>query len=257
MIFEFRKEGSKISHYLMGTMHTQDKRAFGNIGLAMDKMSMCNLYMGEMDFGKVDSRQFQNAFLISKDLHLNNVLKPKKYEKCRKILLKSFGMDLNNFCQYAPMFIQSILSSTIFNHDFEVSLDAYLYQQALHLNLPTDGLESMEDQFIIAQKLDFKTQLKTFVSLCEKPDKFRQQLLNLIDAYARNDGKGIYKTGKKSLGINRKILLYDRNINMTQKIQESCQKNVCFISVGAGHLYGNSGILSGLKKNKFKLINLT
>lgn len=256
MLYEFHHKDSKRLHYLMGTMHVQDERAFAFTPNAIEKMKECNLYIGEIDLGKVDSLNFSLAFESPKERHLSNILSEKKVDKYAKILMKSFGIYLDNFLHLSPMFIQSIISQKVFETNRPLSLDAYLHQMALSMNLKTGGLETFEEQYNIAQKLDFDAQLKSLDKLCRKPEAFRKEILAMISAYEKADINYLYKRGKKSLGLNRKILLFERNANMVLRIIESIIDDICFISVGAGHLAGDKGIISGLKKNGFKIKQL-
>lgn len=256
MLYEFHHKDSKRLHYLLGTMHVQDERAFAFVQIALEKMKECNLYIGEIDLGKVDTINFSKAFESEGERHLSNILTEKKLKKYSKSLMKSFGIDLDNYLHLSPMFIQSIISQKVFNTDRPLSLDAYLHQMALSLDLKTGGLETFDEQYHIAQKLDFDTQLKSLDKLCRKPETFRKEILAMIKAYEKADVNYLYKRGKKSLGLNRKILLFERNTNMVSRIIESIISDICFISVGAGHLAGDKGIISGLKKNGFKVKQL-
>jgi len=58
---------------------------------------------------------------------------------------------------------------------------------------------------------------------------------------------------KKSLGKFRHILLYDRNVNMSNTIASIIHKKPTFFAVGAAHLAGNKGILALLKRKKINI----
>lgn len=256
MLYEFHHRDSKRLHYLFGTMHVQDERAFAFVSKAIDKMKECNLYIGEIDLGKVDTLNFSKAFESPQERHLGSLLSEKKQKKYSKILRKSFNVDFGDYLHLSPMFIQSIISQKVFNIDRPVSLDAYLHQMALSFDLRTGGLETFEEQYQIAQKLDFDTQLKSLDKLCRKPEAFRKEILAMISAYEKADINYLYRRGKRSLGLNRKILLFERNAIMILRIIDLIISDICFISVGAGHLGGDKGILSGLKKNGFSVKQL-
>ena len=234
-------------------MHVQDERAFTFADIAITKMKECSLHVGEMDLGKVDSAIFQSAFEVAEHKNLRNIISDKKIKKYAAIMKKSFDIDFENYLHLSPMFIQSMVSQKVFNIDRPVSLDAYLHQIALSLNLKTSGLETFEEQHNIAQQLDFDSQLKSLDKLCRKPDAFRKEIISMLAAYQNGDINYLYRRGKKSLGANRKILLFDRNLTMIQRLIDATIFDTCFISVGAGHLAGDKGIISGLKKKGFKV----
>jgi hypothetical protein len=237
----------------MGTMHVQDNRAFTFAEMAIEKMRECNLYVGEMDLSNLDNASFQNAFLLEENQHLNKLFSEKKFKKFSHILSKSFGIDLNQYVHFAPMFIQAILSSKVLQNDYPYTLDSYLYQKAIELNLKTDGLETLQEQYEVAKKLNLKSQIKSLEEICHKPEKFRKHLLSMLNSYKKGEINSIYKKGKKSLGVNKKVLLYDRNAMMIERIISFIKDNNCFITVGAGHLAGDKGIISGIKKRGYTI----
>ncbi len=236
----------------MGTMHVSDKRAFAFCPLASKLIRECSSYIGEMDLSSVDNSLVKKAFTLADSERYSVNFSPKKIQKYRQILLKSFGLDLLQFDDTAPIFLQSLLASKVLNNDFAYSLDQYLMQLALDAQLTLSGLESQEEQYSIAKKLDLKVQMKQFTELCRNPAAFRKSINHLCDLYQQNNERQLYKSSKKSLGPFRKAMLYDRNSIMSERIISAIKNESTFVSVGAGHLQGNKGILSYLKKAKIR-----
>ncbi|HMP32610.1 MAG TPA: TraB/GumN family protein [Saprospiraceae bacterium] len=66
----------------------------------------------------------------------------------------------------------------------------------------------------------------------------------------------MYKKSKKNLGGIRKLMLYDRNYAMADKVITILQhdsENSHFFCFGAAHLEGGKGVLSYLKKEGYKV----
>ncbi len=82
-----------------------------------------------------------------------------------------------------------------------------------------------------------------------KHKRFHKQLMKLIKLYEDQDIQGLYKNSKSGLGRLRKVMLYDRNKIMIERIQEQvAERNPSFFAVGAAHLGGTKGVLVGLKR---------
>ena len=61
-----------------------------------------------------------------------------------------------------------------------------------------------------------------------------------------------YKKSIENLGSFRKILLFDRNEFMTDRIHNN-MATATFYAIGAAHLAGQKGILNLLKKRRYQL----
>jgi uncharacterized protein len=240
----------------MGTMHVQDKRAYTYVEQALELMRLCRTYIGEMDISTLDQKLFQDSFYLKPEDQYDQYFSLKKYRKYKAILLKAFGINLHAYKSTAPLLLQSIITKECINNEYEIPLDHYLYQKALELNMPCDGLETMQDQYQIAKSIDLKTQMDMFIKICENPHKYRSQITSMCDYYASNNITEIYKQGRRSLGKLRHLMLFDRNKKMTSKIIEQAAQQSSFITVGAGHLPGNEGILALLKKSGVRVVGL-
>jgi uncharacterized protein len=249
LLYKLTSSHSAYVSYLMGTMHVADNRAFTFESQACELMKECSVYIGEMDLGTVDAQMVQEAFNLDEAQKYSSVFSPKKFLKYSKILKKSFDIDLINHDNIAPIFLQSIIASTLLGNERKQSLDQYLYTKAISFDLLTKGLETSEEQYNIAKNLDIAIQMKQFTSLCRNPSKFAKQLNHLCNLYQIGDDTQLYLSSKKSLGSFRKIMLNQRNPIMAERIIEHTSKQACFISMGAGHLKGNIGVIALLKRN--------
>ncbi|MFM2393849.1 MAG: hypothetical protein RLZZ546_1831 [Bacteroidota bacterium] len=254
MLYSIQHKDSRLVSYLFGTLHLCDKRAYTYFEVAIEKMKLCHAFYAETDLSKMDAEKVSESFTLPESLDL--IIGTKKYEKCRKALLESFGMDLN-FCKhFKPMYIQTLYTNLVITKDYNTSLDQALYLKALEYNMRTDGLESPEEQYEIAKALDLNTQIKIFLKMCRNTPKFRQEIHSMCNLYAQNELSKIYKKGLKSLGNLKHIILFDRNIKMANKIASNFHNGASFYCCGAAHLAGNGGIIALLKKSGFMVKTL-
>lgn len=254
MLYTIQTKDSNITSYLFGTLHLWDKRAYAFYDIAIDKMKQCHSYYGETDLSQMDVERVTESFLLKE--HLDVILGPKKYQKCRKALKEAFGLDLDQCKHYKPMYIQTLFTGFVVSKDYDNNLDQALYIKALEFNMRIDGLESPEEQYAIAQALDMETQLKLFLKMCSNTSKFRHEVNMMCKLYEANEVNKIYKKGLKPLGKMKHTILFDRNVKMTEKISEHFYKGASFYSCGAAHLAGNGGIIAGLKRKGFILKNI-
>ena len=98
-------------------------------------------------------------------------------------------------------------------------------------------------------QLDLKEQAKSLKQLANNFGKYKQELKDTTNLYVEGDIYQLLKKVKRTAGGMRRVLLYDRNVRMAQKIIEIAKNGSLFAAVGAGHLAGKKGMLRELKKH--------
>jgi uncharacterized protein YbaP (TraB family) len=71
--------------------------------------------------------------------------------------------------------------------------------------------------------------------------------------YLEGDIQKLYKATKKGSGKLRKILLFNRNKIMANRIDQFAKEETFFAAIGAGHLGGEKGVLRLLKLKGWKV----
>ncbi len=253
MIFSIQHASFPNTSYVMGTMHSRDKRAFTYFERACELMEHCKVYSPEMNTHEVDAVALQLAFLLPAGMELENSLGRKKFDKAVHMLLKAFGVPLEALSNMSPIFIQGAMMASCLGNDYAATLDQYLLDHALSKNMEIRGVESPEDQYQIARSLDPGVQIKQFATIIKRPDKFMHQAQRLADYYSQNQTNALYQLGKRGLGAFRKILLYERNYKMADTVYQYALENATFTGIGAAHLPGEKGILRLLKLKGCKI----
>lgn len=209
---------------------------------------LCNRYVGETDLGQLNQVEITRAFSLPLNVSYLDYFSMKRMQKYENIIKKAFDLDIQKFLNLSPFYLQSFMAAKVLNLDYEVSLDYFLYQTALKNNMVTIGLETVDEQFRIAKSLDINIQMKMFAEICRNPLSFRNQTIRAIELYADNHLEKIYHLSRTNLGHLRKILIFERNFIMADRICDYSRQESSFISVGAGHLSGNHGLLAILKR---------
>jgi len=71
--------------------------------------------------------------------------------------------------------------------------------------------------------------------------------------YQQAELNKLYQKKKKHLGNLRKLLLYDRNLVMAQRLEIQFLKEKTFVTIGAAHLSGEKGVLRLIKLQGFTI----
>src|SRR5687767_640125 len=245
LLWSITPPGSDQSFFLFGTMHIRDDRAYQLCRELYPLIRASDCFIGEMDLDhphEINMPSYDMRAFITQ----------KKYEKVKHQLNKSFKINLDHLAHLHPLLIISFLSTAGMSNDHLVSLDEHLWQFAKEQDKPVQGLESYEKQFEILHSIEPVPLYKQIIKLSRNPGAVANQSSRGIDLYVEGRIHQLYMLSKTSMRHLRKKVIYERNLNMFSVINHLDFQKKYFISVGAGHLSGQSGLLSLLKKAGWK-----
>ncbi|MGB4848288.1 MAG: TraB/GumN family protein [Saprospiraceae bacterium] len=233
--------------WLFGTMHIRDERAYQLSKSLYPLILAADTFIGEMDM---------NASLIpmahahyDARTHLSEAV----FKKLQHQLLKSFQIDLATYNHLHPLMIMSIISNSVLQTEHHISLDEHLWDYAKQNGKVMMGLESYEEQFRILHAIDALPLYAQIQKIGRHPSGVRKHTARGLNLYIHGKIHELYILSKSSMHDLRKKIIYKRNEKMADVITQLDTSSQYFITVGAGHLSGKTGILSSLKKAKWKV----
>jgi uncharacterized protein YbaP (TraB family) len=238
--------------YVFGTMHVKDKVAFERVDSAINYMYRCDSYFGEMDLKASQDEVKYSDYLLPDGRSLKYYLKDRHYIKMCKIVKKAYGVNLNELQFFKPFIILTKISESILEEDNSKPLDYFLWQKAESLNMEMHGLETVSEQVETMYKLDLNEQVRMLRKSLKNINQIKTSTLQLAQYYQEQNITQLFKSTKKSLGKFRKILLYDRNKIMAERIAENASQK-SFYTIGAAHLAGKKGVLKLVKDHGLKV----
>lgn len=241
------------SSYLFGSMHVRDKRAFIYLDLVKSILDNCSNFYAEIAISEYLYSKSDSLFLLPDGMTIQDFVKANAYAKMHKQLKKSFNIDLIQVDRFLPMAVTNLLAEKSLNCEMENSVDNTVWDLAKNRGLVCDGLESLEEQTNLLKTIPISFQVKQLMKISKNIKKFRQQQIKLVTYYSMGDYKKLYHEGKRSLGKYRKVMLYKRNERMTNRIVQEISKDTCFFMIGAGHIYGDKGVIALLKRNNIRV----
>ncbi len=243
----------KTKSYLFGTIHLNSPLIASHQTVFDDLLNQCSVFAAEVDLDRIDISQMNNYFHLPPQNEWKSFLKANQWLKINEICKNQFGFDLDNYSHIYPMIVLNQLSLQLIDRGIEKSLDQSLWEMAIEKQLQTIGLENFEEHFKLIGKIELKDQIKMLRQFLTNVNRSRKLYLKMLADYHNQDIRAIYKTSRKMLGKYRQLMLFDRNEIMTKRIVGMLSQHNAFITCGAGHLYGKSGILNLLKKQGVKL----
>lgn len=248
LLWKIDAPGHPDSSYVFGTMHVKDQRAFANQELVYRKIEACAAFATEFSLEQANQELGANAMDLPEGQTLDQLIPPKTYRKIQKQLLKNSGLDIKMFNTSKPLLISNLLAEYILRKDMPFSLDENLWRYAKSLEKITLGVETIEEQLAIMEKIPMEYQIKSLISIGKGYKNFRKSTLKMAKVYQTMDIQKIFKSAKKSSKGLRKVLLYDRNVVMAKRIKQMAQEQSICCAIGAAHLGGKKGVLRLLKQ---------
>lgn len=260
----------------------QKKEANLAIYQACDEDS-CVYLIGAMHFVKPDLANLTDkVWEVYKDSDIlaveidNTVVTPEIQKKQEEMLLSKDGKDLDTY--FTPEQLQKIEK---FLKPYQVTMDKAknLTVMGLHNNIQTllytGYVAGTDSQLLMKAKKDNKeiVELETIEMQMNllyngTSEEYAEAVMTVIDNF-ENEKKNLntmyeaYRTGNmEELGkiafsddeeVN-KVMFYDRNIAMTDKIEIFLKENKkVLVTVGAGHIIGDKGINRLLEQKGYKV----
>ena len=253
LLWSFSQHDDKVS-YLFGTMHVKDYRVHSFTEQIFPVITSCDGFATEFHLEEFSRVTLGGHDRLPKDTSLTDYMSPKTYEKMLRSIRKSFGIDIDPMNKVLPIFLINMISESVLINSEGMALDSILWQFAAKSEKRLFGLETVEDQFRILSSIPLEYQLKSLLDLSRNVSSFTSKMSKMVSLYEQQDIQRLYNYSKQSLGKQKKLMLYDRNEIMLQRINElKADVPSLFCAVGAAHLPGKYGLLRLLKHSGFSV----
>lgn len=257
MLYKLKIKGQKKPSYLFGTMHLQNEAAFTYKEIVEEKINECTAFATEFKLDDADQELMTKYMNLPEGLLLESLLSPKKFAAVDKFLQEKLNLPLIAFNRSKPLVISNLITASIFQNDMDLALDVYLYQYAKMQGKALLGIETFDEQMEVLQKIPLDIQVKSLKKLIKNFDEHRTEMNEIAELYTKGDTKTLYKLTKKSTKGFRKVMLYDRNQVMAERIVKLIENEPTCLAIGAAHLEGQKGVLKLLKRAGVKIKRIT
>ncbi|MBF6611303.1 MAG: TraB/GumN family protein [Chryseobacterium sp.] len=257
LLWEVTGKGSEKPSYLFGTFHMMCKDDFRIPKKVQKALSSTDNFAMEINFSDPKAMLEMQNMLVS-DKKWTEKFSDEEIKRVTKAL-ESLEYNLDEIAQLSPIALYSMISVKSFEcaqNELKM-IDLELMQSALSMGKEITGLESVKDQVQVFQKFLTK---KEIISMIENASRNKEETQLMLKVYLSEDMEqlGRFFTESESISENqKKILLNDRNLQWMKKISELLKEKSVFFAVGAGHLPGEHGLISLLRKNGYQVRPVT
>ncbi|MEH0156904.1 TraB/GumN family protein [Limibacter armeniacum] len=256
LLWEIKGKTSVQPSYLYGTFHIKDKRVFQFNDSLMNKLESCEAYAGEVSIELDSMQQLMRAILLPEGKSLKDFYSDKEYKIIKTYFekLEKEGKSIAPFAaleKMKPFALLGIISSEYGNSEMESAMDEYLWNLAKSKGKEMKGVESISEQLNAFEKLP----PQIVVEAIEEHEKSGKQIEKMIEYYSDENIEKLHDLIQKdkTAALYAEELLDKRNEVMAERIAKMTDTQPTFITIGAGHLAGKTGVLQLLKKKGYKV----
>ncbi len=258
LLWEITGNGLQKPSYIFGTMHllcAEDARLSDNLKKAIAETDQ--IYF-EIDLDDMDQLMSTMKYIRMNDnVKLSDLLTKEEFERIKKYFNDHPSMiPFSMMERFKPFMITSLISESGFGCEATNGMEMSIMTEAKKTAKEIKGLETTEFQAGLFDSIPYEQQAKELLNYIDSIDKYKKSTDELVDVYKKQDLNKIEElTTKSEAGLEQylDLLLYGRNRRWMQALQFVLRSKPSLIAVGAGHLPGDQGMLSLLRKAGFTL----
>lgn len=251
LLWKISGNGCSQPSYLYGTIHITDQRVFEWQDFVYEVLEQCEAYAGEIELSMDNLMKAAGLLMLPDGQSLSNRFSQEDYQVLKEGVKSCSGFELALFDRLKPPALVSLCFSKKQPGDLEATVDELLYQRAAESGKITYGIESVEEQAALLDKIPDQYVLDYFRNLNQQATDFEM----LIRAYRNADLDSIELLimQEESGAMMNDELIRIRNHRMADRIIPMILRQSVFIAIGSGHLPGSEGVIALMRKEGFEV----
>lgn len=256
LLWQITGKGLTMPSYLYGTIHMicpEDFSMSDTLKASFAKSEKIYLEL-DMDDPAMTMKTLQLA--IMKDKSLSDLMSKEEYARLDKFMKDSIGMPLMVFNKMKPFTLMSVLYTKVLPCKKLESYEQSFMSMAQQQKKEVLGLEKLEDQFAVFDKIPDSAEVQMILQMINDFDGQRKEFAKMIEAYKKKDLDALSKmiSASPDMAGFEDLLLVNRNKNWIPVMEKAMNAQGTFFAVGAGHLPGNDGVITLLKKAGYTVV---
>ncbi|MDP5139937.1 MAG: TraB/GumN family protein [Spirosomaceae bacterium] len=245
--------GSEIAEpsYLYGTIHIICEKDIRIKAVEAKAFSQAKKIYLELDLDSPTLTNEIQAAALSKS-HLKEHISAKGYHEIDDFFTQQLGYSMEAVGMVKPYYLLSYTYKPTIGCQNPVSIEQLLVNEAKEQNKEILGLETLEQQTEVYDKLNVRKQARLLLKQVRRSHLVRQNYADILDLYQNGRVESLNKKiiNSPSRRLNRK-LLKKRNQAWVKTLATVLPQQSNFVAVGAAHLGGRAGLIHQLRKEGY------
>ncbi|MBI1225947.1 MAG: TraB/GumN family protein [Bacteroidetes bacterium] len=257
LLWRISGKGLPTTSYLYGTIHMIGKNDFfltDSTRSAIDRAKLVTFEINMEDMMNLPAQMgLMMKSFMSGGKSLSDLLSKEDYDLVKAHFDKQ-GLPLFLFERMKPMFLTVLadtdMSGGLGGDGDMVSYEMKIMDIAEQQKKEMGGLETAEYQMSMFDSIPYEEQAQMLVETIKSSGGESSQFDEMVKLYKNQDIVGMESMmgEDESIGGHEDLLLNQRNRNWIPIMGEMMLAQPTFFAVGAGHLGGESGVVSLLRK---------
>jgi uncharacterized protein YbaP (TraB family) len=256
LLWQITGKGLKKPSYIFGTFHLLCKEDIKFSEQLKTSLRSANTVYMEMDMDDPSTMLSGLLYMNMKDgKKLKDLYTPEEYKKIETYFTDSLKTPMMLFQSIKPYFLVAMLYPKMMNCKTTSGVEEELMKLTKENKQEIKGLETMQLQASVFDSIPYEWQAKELLKNIDSFSIYKKEFDTMMLEYKNQQLSAMEKLlAKSELGSDKKyeeLLLTRRNINWVEQLKKLMHKESVFVAVGAGHLVGEKGLLSLLKKEGY------
>jgi uncharacterized protein YbaP (TraB family) len=257
LLWQVSGKGLAKPSYLFGTFHLmcKDDIHFSEQLKSAIKNSS-EMYM-EMDMD--DPSILMSGFLylnMKNGKTLKDLYSATEYNRVEKYFSDTLHTPLSLLQNAKPYFLVALLYPKMLHCSSPTGVEEELVKLAKENKKEIKGLETMQFQASVFDSIPYEWQAKELLKNIDSSQQYKNEFDSMLVVYKDQHLDEIGKLFSKSeFGSEafEDLLITKRNINWVTQLKNIMRNESVVVAVGAGHLVGNNGLISLLRKEGYSV----
>jgi uncharacterized protein len=255
LLWQVSGNGLKHPSFLFGTFHLMCKEDIHFSSQLKEAIKTCNEIYMELDMDDPSTLLGGMLYMNMKNgKKLSDLYTPEEYKKLQSYFTDSLNTPIMLLQRAKPYFLVALLYPKMMDCTSPAGVEEELLQIAKENKKEIKGLETIQFQASVFDSIPYEWQARELLKNIDSFSVYKQEFDEMIALYKKQQLDSMQNMLLKSEFGSEEyedLLLNDRNKNWAKELKEIMAKESVFVAVGAGHLTGEYGLISLLRKQGY------
>lgn len=259
IFYKVEGKGLEKPSYLFGTHHFASESILDSMPKVEEALKQTECVVGElvMDENPMAMVQvMQSHMMAPADSTLSKLYTAERFAQLDSVFGSlTGGMSLRILEPMKPAAANLTLTSLVCAKSIPETgqIDTYFQKRARLDSIAVAGLETPEFQAeVLFDIVPISKQAESLAETLDDPEELVSSVDKLTEAYLRRDADALWELGKQAESESDaeffEMLLAKRNERWLEQLPAMMAEKPLFVAVGCLHLYGERGVVEGLRK---------
>ena len=270
LLYKISGNGLTKPSYIIGTYHLAPVSFADSIPGLREALDAAEQEYGELDMGDMmsaeNTQKMQDAMMLPEGQTLDKLLTTEQMTRVNGLLKTLMGVDMTNptlaqqLGKMTPQALALSMSMLMFikknpNFNPQETFDGYFQQVIAKAGKPVKGFETVDFQVdVLLKGSPMERQIENLMCMVDNHEWQEGMAEEIVNAFFSQNMKAIESALDAKLNNScddtpeeKDRMIYNRNANWLKVMPQVMSEKSTFFAVGAAHLVGDKGLLTGLR----------